>query len=274
MILKVNNFNIKDTITCGQIFRFEEESNGSFTVILSDRVINIKEEKNNIIVTSNNEDNLENVIKEYFDLEFDYESINNILSKNKEIEEVVNSCNGLKMINEPRFEVIISYILSSNNRVPQIKKALDNISKEYGKKVLFNNKEYYLFPKFEELKNCNLETLRNCKTGFRDKYIYEFINKIKNKEFDIDIIDKMNSKDALNYLKTLNGVGDKVASCILLFGYHRFDVFPIDTWVKKYMKEKYNLTNVNDISKFMEDKYKENCGLVIQYIFNYKRNKS
>ena len=274
MILKVNNFNIKDTITCGQIFRFEEESNGSFTVILSDRVINIKEEKNNIIVTSNNEDNLENVIKEYFDLEFDYESINNALSKNKEIEEVVNSCNGLKMINEPRFEVIISYILSSNNRVPQIKKALDNISKEYGKKVLFNNKEYYLFPKFEELKNCNLETLRNCKTGFRDKYIYEFINKIKNKEFDIDIIDRMNSKDALDYLKTLNGVGDKVASCILLFGYHRFDVFPIDTWVKKYMKEKYNLTNVNDISKFMEDKYKENCGLVIQYIFNYKRNKS
>ena len=274
MLLKVNNFNLKDTVTCGQIFRFEEEIDGSFTVILSDRVINIKQEGNNIIVNSNIEDNIEECIINYFDLNFDYESINNDLSKYKEIGEVVNSCNGLKMINEPRFEVIISYILSSNNRVPQIKKALDNISKEYGKKVLFNNKEYYLFPKFEELKNCNLETLRNCKTGFRDKYIYEFINKIKNKEFDIDIIDKMNSKDALDYLKSLNGVGDKVASCILLFGYHRFDVFPIDTWVKKYMKEKYNLTNVNDISKFMEDKYKENCGLVIQYIFNYKRNKS
>ena len=274
MLLKVNNFNLKDTVTCGQIFRFEEEIDGSFTVILSDRVINIKQEGNNIIVNSNIEDNIEECIINYFDLNFDYESINNNLSKYKEIGEVVNSCKGLKMINEPRFEVIISYILSSNNRVPQIKKALDNISKEYGKKVLFNNKEYYLFPSFEELKNCNLETLRNCKTGFRDKYIYEFINKVVNKEFDIDIIEKMNSKDALAYLKSLNGVGDKVASCILLFGYHRFDVFPIDTWVKKYMKEKYNLTNVNDISKFMEDKYKENCGLVIQYIFNYKRNKS
>lgn len=69
------------------------------------------------------------------------------------------------------------------------------------------------------------------------------------------------------------GIGEKVASCILLFGYHRFDVFPIDTWVKKYMKEKYNLVTVKDIRKFMWDKYRDNCGLIIQYIFDYSRNK-
>ncbi len=275
MILKVNNFNLKDTVTCGQIFRFDEESDGSFTIILSDRVINIKQENENIIVNSNKEDNLEKTIIDYFDLNYDYEKVNNIISNTEsDIKEIVKSCDGLKMINEPRFEVIISYILSSNNRVPQIKKALDNISRQYGKKVIFNKKEYYLFPSLEEIKKCDLNTLRECKTGFRDKYIYEFVNKVVNKEFDIDLIEKMNSKESLLYLKKLNGIGDKVASCILLFGYHRFDVFPIDTWVKKYMKEKYNLTEVNQISKFMEEKYKENCGLVIQYIFNYKRNKS
>ena len=82
----------------------------------------------------------------------------------------------------------------------------------------------------------------------------------------------MNSTDALKYLMSFKGIGEKVASCILLFGYHRFDVFPIDTWVKKYMKDKYNLDKVSDIRKFMFDKYSSNCGLVIQYVFHYSRN--
>jgi len=275
MILKVNNFNLKDTVTCGQIFRFEELDDSSFDIILTDRVINIKQENDNLIINSSNMNNIEEVIRNYFDLDYDYESINNKLLKidinNKEI---IDSCYGLKMINEPRLEVIISYILSSNNRVPQIKSALDNISKTYGQKVIFNNKEYYLFPSLEELSKCDIETLRNCKTGFRDKYIYEFVQKIINKEFDINLIDNMNSKDALNYLMTLNGVGEKVASCILLFGYHRFDVFPIDTWVKKYMKDKYNIEGIDNIRNFTYDKYKELSGIAIQYMFHYKRNKN
>ena len=255
--------------------RFEKLDDNSFDVILSDRVINIKQNKDEIIVKSNNMNNIEEVIFNYFDLNYDYEYINKkLIEIDKNNLNIVNSCKGLKMINEPRFEVIVSYILSSNNRVPQIKKALDNISKTYGKKVIFNDKKYFLFPSIDELKNCDIETLRNCKTGFRDKYIYEFVQKIINNEFDIDLIDNLNSDEALEYLKTLNGVGDKVASCILLFGYHRFDVFPIDTWVKKYMKDKYNIEGMENIKKFTKDKYKELSGIAIQYMFNYKRNKS
>ena len=134
MVIKTNNFNLKDTVTCGQIFRFEELSNSSFDIILTDRVINIKQEKEEIIVNSSNMNNIEKVIKKYFDLDYDYESINEkIIEIDKNNKEIIKSCSGLKMINEPRLEVIVSYILSSNNRVPQIKNALDNISKTYGK---------------------------------------------------------------------------------------------------------------------------------------------
>lgn len=275
MILKVDNFNLKDSVTCGQIFRFEELNDSSFDIVLSDRVINIKQENDNIIVNSSNIDNLERVIRNYFDLDYDYNSINKrLLEIDPNNKDIINSCSGLKMINEPKLEVIVSYILSSNNRVPQIKNALDNISKTYGKQIIFNNKEYYLFPTLEELSKCDIDTLRDCKTGFRDKYIYDFIKKIINNEFDINKIDDMNSENALNYLMTLNGVGEKVASCILLFGYHRFDVFPIDTWVKKYMKDKYNIEGVDNIRRFTIDKYKELSGIAIQYMFHYKRNKN
>ena len=270
MKLKVNNFNLKDTITCGQIFRYEIEEDNSYTVILSDRVINIYQKDDYIYFNSNNLNNLEKVIIDYFDLNYDYETINNNLIKdNPELKEIINYSKGLKIINEPKEEVIISYIISQNNRVSQIKKTLDNISKELGQKVNFNNKEYYLFPSFDKLKTLTVDDFRRLKCGFRDKYLYDFLHS----DFDITKLDNLDSKDALNYLVSQKGIGEKVGSCILLFGYHRFDVFPIDTWVKKYMKDEYNITNIKGIREFTKNNYKDYSGLVIQYMFNYKRNK-
>lgn len=270
----VTNFNLDDTVTCGQIFRYEKEDDNSYTIILSDRVINVKYIKDTLYIDSNNMDNLECIVKKYFDLDYDYDTINKIfLNIDNNNYRIIDSCKGLKIINEPRLEVIVSYILSANNGVPQIKSALNNISKKFGSKVMFKDKEYYLFPTLEQLKNARIQDFRDCKAGFRDKYIYEIIQRIVNKEFIVDNIETMNSNDALNYLMSNKGIGEKVASCILLFGFHRLDVFPIDTWVKKYMKEKYDTDSIKDIRKIMSEKYKENCGLYIQYIFHYNRNK-
>ena len=274
IVIKNTNINLDDTITCGQIFRYKKENNNSYTIILSDRVVNIKKEKNDLIVKSNNEDNLENIIKDYLDLDRDYDVLNQELIKiDSSLKEIINECSGLKMIRQPKFECIISYIISQNNRVPQIAKALDNISIKYGKKIIFNNKVYYLFPSVTDLKDVSILDYRNLKVGFRDKYIYEFVQKVNNNEIDLDLPKKLSSDDALNYLMKNKGIGEKVASCILLFAYKRFDVFPIDTWVKKYMKDTYGITDLKNIKKFTREKYKDNCGLMIQYMFHYKRNK-
>ncbi len=271
----INNvdINLKDTITCGQIFRFIEEDDNSYTVILYDRVVNIKQDKNTLIVKSNKEDNLEKVIRDYLDLDRNYDKLNkSIIDIDSSLEETVNACKGFKIINSPKFETIISYMVSANNRVPQIQKVLNNIAETYGRQIVFEGKNYYLFPSSYDMKNCTKEQLRELKTGFRDTYIYEFINKINNKEIDIESISNMKSDDAMNYLMKNKGIGEKVASCILLFGYSRFDVFPIDTWVKKYMNDTYNINGVKNIKKFTKDKYKEYSGLIIQYMFHYKRN--
>ena len=120
--IKVNNFNLKDRVTCGQIFRFIEE-NDSFIIILKDRVVKLKQENDNLYVTSNNEENLENVIKYYLDLNRDYEKINNkIILNNPDLKSSIEKSNGLKMIQQDKFETIISYIISANNRVPMISK--------------------------------------------------------------------------------------------------------------------------------------------------------
>lgn len=276
-MIKINNIdlNLDDTITCGQIFRFTKETDDSYTVILSDRVVNLKMDNSTLIVKSNDEENLEHIIRDYLDLDRDYNLINKkIIEYDYSFKAIIDECSGFKMIHQPKFECLISYIISQNNRVTMISKVIDNISRKYGKKVIFENKDYYLFPTLDEIKNCNVEELRNLKTGFRDKYIYEIIQKLKNNEFDLDLIDKMDSSQALKYLMNNKGIGEKVASCILLFAYFKTDVYPIDTWVKKYMFDTYKISGINEIRKYTNNTYKEYSGLVIQYMFHVKRNKS
>ena len=121
--IKNVDINLKDTITCGQIFRYDEEKDNSYTIILNDRVVNIKKENNNLIVISNNEKNLESIISNYLDLKRDYSTLNKkLINIDKTKKEMIESCSGLKMINQPIFECLISYIISQNNRVPQIKR--------------------------------------------------------------------------------------------------------------------------------------------------------
>lgn len=273
-VKNIKNFDLENTITCGQIFRFAKEDDNSFTIIISDRVINLKYDGDILYIESNNENNLENVVSEYLDLNRDYISIiNNIKSTDSKLDKCLDDSIGLKIIKQNSLECIISYVISQNNSVRNIQNSLNLISEKYGEKVIFKNKEYYLFPKLEKLVNITEEEFRECKVGFRDKYLIGIIKDINNKELDIDKIYEMDSSDAINYLISFKGIGMKVASCILLFAYQRFDVYPVDTWVKKFMLEDYGIEGEANIRKFAGETYKEYCGLAIQYMFNSKRNK-
>ena len=273
-IENIYNLDLENTIICGQIFRFIKEDDNSFTVILSDRVVNIKYVDNTLYVDSNNEENIEEIIKEYLDLNRDYISIiNNIKKMDIKLRDCLDKSLGLKIIKQEPIECIISYVISQNNSVRNIQNSLNLISQKYGEKVIFKDKEYYLFPKLDKLINITFEEFRECKVGFRDKYLIEIIRAISTGELNINKIYEMNSYDALKYLISFKGIGMKVASCILLFAYHKFDVYPVDTWVKKYMLDEYGIEGEENIRKYCKDTYKEYSGLAIQYMFNSKRNK-
>lgn len=268
-ILK-NDINLKATLLSGQAFRIKEEFDNSFTFILSDRVVNIKEENEYLILNSNNEENLEEKVIEYLDLNRNYNKINNeVLSKNPNIKDIIEYSKGYKILNQPDFEMLISYIISQNNSVRNISSSIEKMSRKYGKKVLFNNKEYYLFPTFDELKNTTEEGLKECKVGFRSKYIINALNEIEKDNNYLNKINSLSSEEAMNKLMEVKGIGMKVASCILLFGYSKLDTFPIDTWVKKL----FNQENQSIIKKEAIKKYGEYSGLIIQYMFHYSRNK-
>jgi len=270
---KINkkNINLYDTVTCGQIFRFEVIDD-EYIIILSDRVVKLKEDNNFIYIVSSDYSDIENILEKYLGLSIDYEKINNeLINSDETLKDIISECDGFKIINSPKFETIISYMISANNNVRNIQRSVNLLSEKYGKKIIFDNKEYYLFPTLDALKKLSIEDLNDIKLGFRSKYIYEFVNNITLS--DIDKIDDMSTSDAIEYLTSFKGIGLKIASCILLFGYKRLDVFPIDTWVKKYMNDTYGISDIKKIETFTKEKYKDYSGLVIQYMFHSKRNK-
>lgn len=267
-------FKFDNTITCGQIFRYYKNEDSSYDIILKDRVINVYVKDGYLYASSNNENNLKRIVVDYFDLDNDYDVINEYLIKNDiKIKDAVDFSNGFKIIRQDPFETLISYIISANNGVPQITNALNNIAKNYGKKIVFNDKEYFLFPTYYDLKNVTEEEFRNCKVGFRDKYIKSIIERLNNKEINLNDYFKLDTKDALEKLMDNKGIGMKVASCILLFSYQKYDVFPVDTWVKKVMKNEYEIEGEKNIREFAYNKYGKYSGIAIQYMFNYGRNK-
>ena len=266
-------FKLDDTITCGQIFRFFKQDDNSYDIILKDRVINVYMDEEYLCVSSNNENDLEKVVRLYFDLDNDYALMNNYLRKSdKKIIPAVDFSSGLMMIKQDPFETIMEYIISANNGVPQIANALNNIAKNYGKKIVFNDKEYFLFPQYKDLKDVSVEEFRNCKVGFRDKYLKLMIDKLNNNEINLDEFYDLDTKEALDKLMENVGIGPKVASCILLFAYQKYDVFPIDTWVKKVMKNDYGIEGEKNKRDCATKTYGKYSGIAIQYLFNYGRN--
>ena len=286
-IYEINNlksFNLKDIFECGQCFRWNEEDDGSYTGIFLNNIINVKEVKdknqNKIIFSGICDGNIKEICNKYFDLDRDYEYIKSKLSKvDKYLKESISYAEGIRILNQDLWEMIISFIISANNNIPRIKKIIENMSKKYGKEIKFRGKSYYTFPEVEELSKASLEELRSLGLGFRDKYIFETIKKIKNGEIDLEKLKaEKDTKKVREKLLTLSGVGPKVADCILLFStLKRFDVFPIDVWVRRVMNDLYihnkdeNKVNKKEIEKLAKEKFGDLEGIAQQYLFYWRR---
>lgn len=272
MNIKKNDIDLDSTLMSGQAFRITKEQDNSYTCILTDRVVNIKEDNHFLIVNSNKEENLEMIVKYYLDYGRDYSLINEILSISDVFYGGVPV--GYKVLKQDKFEMYISYIISQNNNVKRISSTINKISEKYGEKVEFNNKTYYLFPKMSDMINLTKDDLKEFNLGFRDEYVYNALNVLKENPFYLEELDMLNTDDALKSLMKIKGIGLKVASCILMFGYARFDTFPIDTWVKKYVSTRLGIKDdIKVISKYMKEFFNEYSGLAIQYMYHINRNR-
>ncbi len=281
ILKKPETFDLKDIFECGQCFRWNKQENGSYTGIWKENVVNIKKEGQNYVFTGicKNE-NFEEEIQKYFDLDRNYEQIKNELSKkDKYMKTSIQYGKGIRILNQDLWETIISFIISANNNIPRIKGIIERLSKTYGNKIEWNGEEYYTFPTPEQLKNVTIEEYRKLGLGFRDIRLYETTKMIRNGEVNLkELEENPNTIEVREKLLTLSGVGPKVADCILLFSdLKRLEVFPIDVWVRRVMNDLYikeeDETKVNkkQIEKLAKAKFGDLAGLAQQYLFYWRR---
>ncbi|MCI8965310.1 MAG: 8-oxoguanine DNA glycosylase [Clostridia bacterium] len=273
------SFELNHIFDCGQCFRWNIEEDGSYTGVIKNGVLNVKKEKNDIIFTGNLDGDIKKVVEDYFDLNTNYENLKNALSQiDTNMKNSIEYGYGIRILNQDLWECIISFIISANNNIPRIKGIIDRLSKKCGKKVIFNEKEYYLFPTPEAVSKLSVQDLRDLGLGFRDKRVYTTTKMIIEKQVDLDKIENMNnSEDIRNELLKLDGVGPKVADCIMLFSLKRFDVFPIDVWVRRVMNDLYihneDETKVDKkhINKVSNEMFGDIRGIAQQYLFYWRR---
>lgn len=275
IISELEEFDPRDVFTCGQAFRWYEEADGSFTFITHGRVANAKKVDGKILLKDVDKNSFDEIFYNYFDLDRDYKRVIEELSKDDVMKSATEYGKGIRILNQDKFETIISFIISANNQIPRIKKSIEKISEMYGKFLGEDeNRKYFSFPSAEELSKAKPEDLREfARVGFRDKRIVETANLINSGIVSIDEIEKMNLEDARAALQVLPGVGPKVADCILLFAFDRKESFPVDVWIKRVMEELYlkEETPKSKIAMRGREVFGKNAGFANQYLFYYGR---
>ena len=269
---EIENFDAKAIFTCGQAFRWYEESDGSFTTVHLGRVLNVLNEKDRVIFKGTNLKEFDEIWMDYFDLNTDYKEIRKVLSNNEILPKAMEYGEGIRILNQNHFEMLISFIISA---IPRIKKSIEVISMRYGKFICEDeNRKYYSFPTVEELSRATVEDLREfAKVGFRDKRIFDTVNMILNEKIGLDNFENLETDILREELLKFAGVGNKVADCIMLFSYKRGEVFPVDVWIKRVMEELFikEETPVKKISKEADRIFGKYAGYAQQYLFYYGR---
>lgn len=262
---KNDDFDAKSILSCGQMFRFFETENG-FDVITGKNLAHVYEEGDNVIIESNNPERF----VEFFDLDTDYGEIKQKLSAEPILKDAIEFGKGIRIAKGEPEEIIFQFIVSQNNNIKRIQKIIEKIS-EIGEPI---NEKYKAFPSAKVLAKMPEEFFKNLGAGYRDKFLMQTAKILS--ETNISEKQRLQTKELDIWLQSLPGVGPKVASCILLFGFNRTECFPVDTWIEKVYRKYFYKGEMTrpEISAFLSDKFETMSGIVQQYLFNYfQKNK-
>ena len=274
----VKDFVPEHIFECGQCFRWNKEDDGSYTGVAFGKLINVSMTGKTVQLAHTTVEDFDEVWRDYFDLDRDYGEIKkSLIGYDDVMVKAINSGEGIRILRQDTWEVIASFIISANNNIPKIKKSVEAIAKNYGKKIdRLNGVDYYTFPSYNEVANLSTDDLAACGLGYRSNYLIDTAKRLA--DGGISTLERLKeegtSEEVFEFLLTLPGIGPKVANCVLLFGLGKFEAFPIDTWVKKVMKELYgfNEEDTSGMEFFAIENFGDNAGIAQQYLFHYMRN--
>lgn len=272
----LSDFDLKQTLECGQCFRWIKEGNGSYTGVAFSRAINIRQVEDSVYIDNCTRQDFLEIWIDYFDLNRDYDKIKRSLESNDPVmKRVISFGQGIRLLKQDEWETLVSFIISQNANIPRIKKSIEIICRVFGKPIQqFKEKTYYAFPTPQDFIDCSKEEIGACRLGYRENYVLKTAEQISRDEgralYGAKNLGRANAEE---YLLSLCGVGPKVANCILLFAMGYYDSFPIDVWMKRVMSGLYghDENDASAMSAFALDRFGDLSGFAQQYLFYYAR---
>lgn len=278
MVIKtLNDFHIKSILDCGQSFRWQEVGPMDYVGVASGRVIRVSQTENEVSFQTSQED-FDFFWCHYFDLDRDYKVIKESLRlRSPDLADALTFGDGIRLLNQDLFEMLITFILSANNHIPRIRDLVRKLSVRYGERIAHPWEDLvgqiHSFPTPEALASASLSELRALGLGYRDAYVLSSAQKVSADEVKFKELLTLPYEAAKAELITYSGVGPKVADCILLFSASAHEAFPIDTWIKKTLSRRYqlDLTKNKALQTFINERFGEYKGFAQQYLFYFER---
>lgn len=273
IVTGLRDFNLNHIFDCGQCFRFNRLDDTTYFGIAKGRALRISQVGDEVTLYSTTEDDFKNIWFDYFDLGRDYGKIKSRLSLDPVMKEAISYGDGIRILNQDLWEAVISFIISASNNIPRIKGIIERFCAAFGEEIEYIGNIYYSFPDILKTASLSKEDLSVIRAGYRDKFIMDAAEKFKNGALSDEYIKSLSTPDAKKALMSINGVGNKVSDCILLFGLSRVDSFPVDVWIKRIMEYCYfdGEQSIDIISRFAAEHFGDIGGFAQQYLFFYAR---
>ena len=272
----VNDFMLSQILECGQCFHFDKLDEEVYEVVAFGKAVKMEQTDKMLRIYGSSMEDYETIWKSYLDMDNDYGLIKqSVIKADGALKTAVDEKSGIRILNQDFFETLISFIISQNKNIPQIKQCVKNISHRFGDEVIgYNGEAFYVFPDVKKLHDVTEDELRECKVGFRAPYIKNATEAVYSGTVTKEKLDSLDIAQARELLMTIKGVGEKVANCVLLFGLGRREAFPVDVWMKRIMEQMYfdgKDTKKQDIEAFAVEKFGDIGGYAQQYLFDYAR---
>ena len=273
VISGISDFDLTHTFDCGQCFRWVKNPDDSYSGVAYGKAVRMSFAGDSLTIYNTNLEDVNSIWLDYLDLNRDYSEVKSLYRNDKYVSRAMDYGYGIHILNQEVFECLISFIISSQNQIPRIKKIVASLCSMYGKECILDGQTLYTFPTLEDMKDITEDDLAPLKAGYRAAYIKDAIDKLSTGEVNLDSVRQLPYKDAKKELMKIKGIGTKVADCILLFSFGMSEAFPVDVWVQRTMRTLYlgeeatNKTIETEAAKLF-GKY---AGFAQQYLFYYAR---
>jgi N-glycosylase/DNA lyase len=277
--VRAPDFDLEKTLDSGQVFHWEKVGDGCVGAI-GDRAVYL-EQRGNVLTVRDGEGArsprrpLPGIIRRYFALDHSLAEICDSFPEDPVMNAARNFCHGLRIIRQPKWECLATFICSSMKQVAHIRQISLALRKRFGEQRRIDDHLVYTFASPRRVAQASEKELRDCKLGYRAKHLRATARLVSSGEADLEAWSALSDAELRKQLCALPGAGPKIANCVMLFAYERLQAFPIDVWIDRVLRQHYfsgrRKMTAQRLRQFSETYFGEHGGYAQQYLFHHAR---